>query len=490
MNITRVSELTSSLWAPDASDRSLHWLAVGLFKAKEANSHLLTSESLAAVRAYLPPGDEGPAAVGETLVVYPPAESGLPAILFYGLGDAASVGPREAFEAGVAASKKLASKQGRSVSVVVPETIDPGALVRGWIVGTVGPGLRKKEASRHVFKSLTFLDPKNRLDDASLRRAERIGHYVNVARTLGNTTPDDKHPEKFAYIAESVAIRAGCEVEIWDEKRIAQERFGGLLGVAAGSERPPRFVILNYRGKPDDSSHVALVGKGVTFDSGGLSLKPSQSMEDMKNDMTGAAVVLATIAALAELKAEVNVTGYLPLTENMTGGLATKLGDVLTMRDGTTVEILNTDAEGRLILADALAYAVERKPRFVVDLATLTGACVVALGSHIAGLFSNDDPLSEKLSQGSLSSGERLWRLPIDADFKDQLKSPVADLKNVGTRWGGAITAAKFLQHFVGETPWAHFDIAGPSFSDAESPTRDAGGTGCYVATLVASLMS
>ena len=208
-------------------------------------------------------------------------------------------------------------------------------------------------------------------------------------------------------------------------------------------------------------------------------------MEDMKNDMTGAAVALSVISRLAESKVRVNVVAYMPITENMTGGLAVKLGDVLTMRDGTTVEILNTDAEGRLILADALAYAAEQKPVAIVDLATLTGACVVALGNRIAGLFSNDDQMASDLSTASSHVGERLWRMPIDDDFKDQLKSTVSDLKNVGTRWGGAITAAKFLQHFVGDCKWTHLDIAGPSWSDSDSFTRDPGGTGCYVATLV-----
>jgi leucyl aminopeptidase len=298
-------------------------------------------------------------------------------------------------------------------------------------------------------------------------------------------TPHDKCPEKLAERAALEAVAAGCEVEVWDEARITAERFGGLLGVAAGSTRPPRFVVVKYQGKGAGHPHYALVGKGVTFDSGGLSLKPSGSMEDMKNDMTGAAVVLAVVTRAAQLKLPVNVVAYMPMTENMTGGLATKLGDVLTMRDGTTVEILNTDAEGRLILADALAYAAEQKPAAMIDLATLTGACMVALGHRIAGLCSNNDALVSELMDSTKRAGERLWRLPIDEDFKDQLKSNVADLKNVGSKGGGAITAAKFLQHFVGETNWAHLDIAGPSWSDADSATRDAGGTGCYVATLV-----
>ncbi len=485
MKISRVSEVRFPSPSSESGDKSVLWLAVGLTKAKDAETSLGQVAAIDSVRSLLPPWDDAPTSVGETLAVYPPAGSALPAVLFYGLGDATKTGPREAFEAATAAAKRLAAKPGRSVHAIVPDQVDPDALVRGWIVGTVGPGLRKKEAARHAFEEIRFVDPRGKLNDASLRQAERVGHYVNLARTLGNTTPDEKYPDRFARMAENIGRQAGCEVEVWDEKKIVEERFGGLLGVAAGSERPPRFVILTWRGAPSDDSHIALVGKGVTFDSGGLSLKPSASMEDMKSDMTGAAVVLATIATLAELKAPVNVTGYLPITENMTGGLATKLGDVLTMREGTTVEILNTDAEGRLILADALAYAVERKPRAVVNLATLTGACMVALGTRIAGLFSNDDALAGELAENARLAGERLWRLPIDSDFKDQLKSSVSDMKNVGSRWGGAITAAKFLEHFVGETPWAHLDIAGPSFSDADSPTRDAGGTGCYVATLV-----
>ena len=257
-----------------------------------------------------------------------------------------------------------------------------------------------------------------------------------------------------------------------------------MRGVAAGSDEPPRFLILDYR-RGGQSPTLALVGKGVTFDSGGLSLKPSASMEDMKSDMTGAAVVAAAMQAVARLELPVNITGYLALTENMTGGRAMKLGDVLTIRNGKTVEILNTDAEGRLILADALSFAVERRPHRVLDLATLTGACLVALGSKVAGLFGNDDAFCQDFLVACRQTGERAWRLPLDEDYKEALKSHVADMKNVGGKWGGAVTAAKFLEQFVGTTPWIHLDIAGPSWSDADSPGRDIGATGCFVRTLV-----
>jgi leucyl aminopeptidase len=259
------------------------------------------------------------------------------------------------------------------------------------------------------------------------------------------------------------------------------------LGVAAGSSEPPAFVQLAYR-HGGNSPTLALVGKGVTFDSGGLSLKPSASMEDMKADMTGAAVVLATLQAAAQLGLKRNLMGYLALTENMTGGRAMKLGDVLIMRNGKTVEVLNTDAEGRLILADALSYAAEQKPARILNLATLTGACVVALGQKVAGLFSNDDPFAADLLVAATRTGERAWRMPLDDDYKELLKSDVADLKNVGGKWAGAISAAKFLQEFVDDTPWIHLDIAGPSWSEKETATQDSGATGCFVRTLVSML--
>ena len=353
--------------------------------------------------------------------------------------------------------------------------------------------MRKTEAVRHAFETLSLVVGIDHTEEEflqlekSLRRGEIVGHAVNLARDLVNTPPAEKSPRHLADRVALVAGDAGLSVDIWDEARIRHERFGGLLGVAAGSDEPPRFVVLDYR-RGGEAPTFSLVGKGVTFDSGGLSLKPSASMEDMKSDMTGAAVVVATMQAAARLAIPVNVTGYLALTENMTGGKAMKLGDVLTMRNGKTVEVMNTDAEGRLILADALSYAVEHKPHRVLDLATLTGACMVALGPKVAGLFSNDDAFRHDLIAACRQSGERVWGLPLDDDYKEQLKSHVADLKNVGGKWGGAITAAKFLEQFVSSTPWVHLDIAGPSWSDSENATRDIGGTGCFVRTLVAYL--
>jgi leucyl aminopeptidase len=414
-------------------------------------------------------------------------------VFLFGLGTRARWGPGPAFSAGVAMGKHLAAKPRDNVAVVLPPSDGPplvaAALTEGVIVGTQSPGLWKGEPNRHSFRILQIaIPPREAADPAPIQRAvERgsvVGHAVNMARQLVNTPPSQKPPRVLGERMRDIAIGAGIEATLWDESRLREERFGGLLGVAAGSTQPPAFLVLELR-RGGDRPTMALVGKGVTFDSGGLSLKPTASMEDMKGDMAGAATVLAAFQAAAQLELPVNLAGYLPLTENMTGGGAMKLGDVLKMRNGKTVEVLNTDAEGRLILADALSFATEQRPARIVDLATLTGACIVALGTKTAGLFSNDDAFASELLEACRRTGERAWRLPLDDDAKDALKSQVADLKNVGGKWGGAITAARFLEHFVNTTPWIHLDIAGPSWADNDSPTRDAGATGCFIPTLV-----
>jgi leucyl aminopeptidase len=473
------------------------WLVLGIFEDDAEPPPVARGTGLEPIITRLIGEKDVTGSLGELTALYELLGFNASAVLLVGLGLRRRFDPGAAFSAGFALAKRLAGKRRDSVAVVLPPTDLPSvfasALIEGTIAGTRGPGVRKTEAVRHAFENLSLVVGIDRTEEQfldlekSLRRGEIVGHAVNLARDLVNTPPAEKSPRHLADRVALVAAHAGLAVDIWDEARIRHERFGGLLGVAAGSDEPPRFVVLDYR-QGGDSPTFSLVGKGVTFDSGGLSLKPSASMEDMKSDMTGAAVVVATMQAAARLAIPVNVTGYLALTENMTGGKAMKLGDVLTMRNGKTVEVMNTDAEGRLILADALSYAAEHKPHRLLDLATLTGACMVALGPKVAGLFSNDDAFRDDLLAACRQSGERAWRLPLDEDYKEQLKSHVADLKNVGGKWGGAITAAKFLEHFVGSTPWIHLDIAGPSWSDSESATRDTGGTGCFVRTLVAYL--
>jgi leucyl aminopeptidase len=350
------------------------------------------------------------------------------------------------------------------------------------MVGCQGQDLYRSERQLQPFAEMLW----SGTDAAPLDSGKVLGECLNLARELVNRPPSEIYPESFAARAEEVSREVGLEIEVWDQERLVAERCGLLLAVAQGSARPPRLVILRYRGGDTSQLPLALVGKGVTFDSGGLSLKPTDGMKSMKCDMAGAAAVLAAMAAIARLKLPVNVIGLAGLVENMVGGNSFKLGDVLRARSGKTVEVLNTDAEGRLVLGDVLDVAIEQQAERIVDVATLTGACVVALGTDVAGLMTNDQPWCDRVLAAAKASGEPAWQLPMFPEYREQIKSNVADLKNVGEgRWGGAITAAKFLEEFVQGKPWVHIDIAGPAFLDSPKPWIDAGATGAAVRTLV-----
>ncbi len=355
-------------------------------------------------------------------------------------------------------------------------------------IGSVGQGLYQKETKRFPFAAATLLvRPQDDLPAAgnAAKRGQVLGEAVNLTRELVNRPACDIYPESVAHTAERVAQETGLSCEVLDVPQIEAERMGSLMAVAQGSDRPPRVVVLRHEGAGRGKPTLALVGKGVTFDSGGLSLKPNDSMKDMKCDMAGAATVLGAMAAIARLGLPVNVVGYLGLVENMISGRSYKLGDVLHARNGVTIEVLNTDAEGRLVLADVLSYAVDRGCDHLVDLATLTGACVVALGEDVVGAFTNDQSWCDSVLGAAKTAGEDVWQLPMFDSFAEQLKSDVADCKNVGTRWGGAITAAKFLEKFVADKPWVHLDIAGPSFASSGNASREGGATGVMLRTLV-----
>ncbi len=312
-----------------------------------------------------------------------------------------------------------------------------------------------------------------------------------LAREWVSTPSNDKTPAKFA---KSIMEKAGAthlKISVLDEKELTQKKFGALLAVAAGSQNSPRLLILEHN--PEGATKtIALVGKGVTFDSGGINLKPSGSLDGMKMDMAGAAAVAATLITASKLDLDLHIVGVLPLVENMPSGSATRPGDIVLTYAGKTVEIGNTDAEGRLILADAIAYAIETfKPRTVVDMATLTGACVVALGEKIAGVFSPDESLAGAIVESGKKTGERCWHLPLPEDYRELLKSDLADLNNMSSsRWGGAITAALFLSEFTGDTPWVHIDIAGPTLIKKPDACCTAGGTGFGVRLLLDWLKS
>jgi leucyl aminopeptidase len=319
---------------------------------------------------------------------------------------------------------------------------------------------------------------------AALERGRIVAEAVNWARDLVNTPAGDMSPAQIAREAQKMARSTGLTCKVWGEAELKKGGFGGILGVGAGSVNPPRLIELTYRGA-GSATPIALTGKGIAFDSGGLSIKDSKNMESMKDDMGGAASILATMRVLAQLKPKVNVIAAIPSSENMPSGSATKPGDVLTHRGGKTSEVLNTDAEGRLVLADSLAYLAEKKPRVIIDTATLTGACMVALGEDITGAMGNDASLIRDLLAAGEAVGEPAWELPLWAGYKRQIESPIADVKNIGDRWGGAITAALFLAEFAGDVPWVHLDIAGPAYRDRPGDLGPRGATGVPVRTLV-----
>jgi leucyl aminopeptidase len=330
------------------------------------------------------------------------------------------------------------------------------------------------------------VDDRARALRPALERGVVTAESVCFARDLVNEPGGTLTPTVFAERAAERARDAGLDVEVLDEEAIAREGLGGLIAVNQGSVEPPRLLKLTYE-PAMPAGTVALVGKGITFDSGGLSIKPADGMMDMKCDMAGAAAVIAAMTALPALGVGVRVVSFTPMTDNMTGGAAQRPGDVYTAKNGTTVEVLNTDAEGRLILADALSLAAEEEPDAIIDLATLTGACIVALGNRIAGAMGNDDEFVRLVVDSADRAGERMWHLPLPSDYRTQLDSSVADLKNIGGgRYGGALTAGLFLKEFVPDgTPWAHLDIAGPAFQSEVDGEHPKGGTGFGVRTLL-----
>ncbi|MFQ5768485.1 MAG: leucyl aminopeptidase, partial [Acidobacteriota bacterium] len=352
---------------------------------------------------------------------------------------------------------------------------------------------QEKKLSR--LKRITLLHPRSEAAQASITRGRLFARATLLARDLVCEPPSSMTPRKMAKVARRVARERGLSIQVHDEKKAGRMGMGCLLGVTRGSAEPPRVLHLTYRPRRltarGKRKRVVLVGKGVTFDSGGLSLKPAASMETMKCDMAGAATVLGVLSALGELNCPLEVHGILMMTENMPSGSAYKPGDILHSMSGKTVEVVNTDAEGRLALADGLAYARTLKPDCIIDLATLTGAAVVALGTLCTGVMGYDRKLVQKLLDAAALTGEKLWPLPFYKEYRELLNSKVADIKQVGHRWGGALTAGLFLAEFVGrDIPWVHLDSAGPAYAEEDQPLSRAGGTGHPVRTMLQFLDS
>ncbi|MBI4296430.1 MAG: leucyl aminopeptidase [Chloroflexi bacterium] len=368
------------------------------------------------------------------------------------------------------------------------------AITEGALLGTYAFREHKtKDREDKEIKTLTVIDSDRRTLPA-LRKGHDTGNILaeatNAARDMVNQPANHMTPTDMAAAAARISKAYGLELTVLEREQMRELGMGALLGVAQGSQQPPKFVVLRYRGRRSQGVDIALVGKGITFDSGGISLKPAEKMEEMKGDMSGGAAVMNALAAIARFKPKVNVTAIIPATENLPGGSALKPGDVLKAMSGKTIEIISTDAEGRLILSDALSYAKKLGARRIIDVATLTGACHIALGELYSGGFTNNQEMLDKLIAAGKEAGEHIWQLPADEKYSEYLKSDVADMKNTGPRWGGAITAARFLAEFVGDIPWVHLDIAGTFLSEKDSGATVKGATGVPVRTLVNYVLS
>jgi leucyl aminopeptidase len=447
---------------------------------------------------------------GETLVAPGP---GGQVVVALGLGDQGEV-TTKVFRKAAAALARAAHRQQRVATTLLadvpgsdPEGFGEGdgggldraevarALAEGTILGAYRYTALKSdpEASNIVRVDVVAADEGADGSDgvvtAAFDRGVAIAQAVCLARDLVNEPGGELTPTAFADKAVELARSGGFTAEVLDRQAIEGEKMGGLLGVNRGSEEEPRFVKLAYEPESPRAT-IALVGKGITFDSGGLDLKTAEGMLRMKDDMSGAAAVLGIMKALPQLRPAVEVHGLIAATENMPSGTATRPGDVLRAMNGTTIEIGNTDAEGRLTLADAICYASQKVgAEEIIDMATLTGACVVALGPLCSGLFANDQALADRLLAAAETAGERVWQLPLIEEYRENLKSDVADLNNVGPRGGGAITAGLFLKEFAGDKPWAHLDIAGPAFIEKDTPLAPKGATGYAVRTILTYLI-
>ncbi|MER5944095.1 leucyl aminopeptidase [Streptomyces sp. NPDC001928] len=442
-------------------------------------------------------------AEGEVTKLPAPAGFKAPLVLAVGLGakpakDAEYDGEALRRAGGVAA-RALAGSKKAAFALPLADSGDIGAVAEGVLLGAYAfdvykdngkdaGGAQGKKNGKAPLAEAALLGGKPRDKDhkAAIERATAVAEELNRARDLINMPPNDLNPESFAAIASAAGKEHGIKVQVLDEKALAKGGYGGILGVGSGAAAGPRLVKLSYT-HSKASKHLALVGKGITYDSGGISLKPAGHNETMKCDMSGAAAVFAAIVAAARLGLQVNITGWLALAENMPSGTAVRPGDVLRMYSGKTVEVLNTDAEGRLVLADALWAASQEKPDAIVDVATLTGAMVLALGNRTFGVMANDDAFRSAIVEAAEEVGEASWPMPLPEHLRKGMDSPTADIANMGERMGGGLVAGLFLQEFVGDgVTWAHLDIAGPAFNEGGAfGYTPKGGTGSAVRTLV-----
>lgn len=420
-------------------------------------------------------------------------------VMLLGMGKKSELTPERLATAGGKASSELKSQGFKSCHLLLDESVTTGhgsehlySFFKGFSLAQYTFSLKSGRAGISGLRKVTVMSEDAKTVNAAIKKGKLIAEYTGYVRDLVNRPADDVTPEMMAREAKNVAATHDVECRVLELKQIEKLKMGAVLAVARGSRREPRFVSLHYnKGAAARSGlpKVCLVGKGVTFDSGGISIKPWQGMNEMKGDMAGAAVVMGAIAAASRFKLPIEIIGVLPCVENMPDGIAIKPGDVITTYSGKTIEIISTDAEGRLILADALAYAREFKPDVIIDLATLTGAVIIALGTRIAGAIGNSQDEIDRLLAAGRATGEPAWQLPIDDAFKEAIKGDISDYKNFAGRDGSTITAAALLGEFVGSTPWVHLDIAGAFWAQsAKIPYQSKGATGFGVDLIIAYL--
>ncbi len=475
-------------------------LIVPLFEDEQKTGEEFTSaldEKLGGLLSELKSTEEWTSKAGQISVIYRPSQLPTGRLILLGAGKGKSYDAQAIRTLIMQAVRTVKSYKLKKVAVYHRSQVEPAlaaqAVVEGLVMATyAGDDYKTEDKAKNFIEEILFvteLDQGLAKVEEAMKRGEIVAQATNLARRLANEPGNRVNPSVLAQTATEIAEKYGLEIEVLGEPEMEEKQMGAILAVARGSDEPARFIVLRHSGAAEGKEKpIVLVGKGVTFDSGGLSLKGAKSMEQMKYDKSGACAVLAAMQAIAQLQVKKNIVGIIPAVENLPSGRAQRPGDVVRSMSGKTIEVLNTDAEGRLILADALCYGRQLQPQYMVDIATLTGAIVIALGQLRAGLFSNNDELCEKLFQASERSGEKFWRLPMDEEYRRAIKSQIADIKNVGGRWGGAIIAAKFLEEFVEDVPWCHIDMAGVDLFKESSELK--GSTGFGVRTLVEMVSS
>ncbi len=429
--------------------------------------------------------------VGEFTLLHNPAGAAAERVLLAGAGKAARFDAAALRKLVAGSVRFLKEKKVLSAAVLLDGDRSgdefASAADEGAILGDFEPDRHKTANDKKKFASFAVVCPNGAATlEAAVSRGQVLAESQNFTRALASEPANLLTPLAMAAAAREMSQQQGLECEVLERSELERLGMGALLGVAQGSAAPPALIVIRYRPQQAASpTHLGLVGKGVTFDSGGISIKPSADMDKMKYDMCGGAAMLGAMRAIAQLKPPIAVTAFIPCVENMPGSRAQRPGDIVTAMSGKTIEILNTDAEGRLILADALTYARRQGCTHLVDAATLTGAIVVALGHIHVGLFSNHNEMRDRVLRAARAEGERMWPMPLDDEYKEGLKTPFADIANVGSRWGGAVTAAIFLKEFTEDTPWVHLDIAGTAYLDEAQPHMPKGPTGLPVRTLV-----